>query len=163
MLLLPARILQVSGDAQVLILTFYWPINCMSWNFGRRIEGLLEEYKGSITVELQQRSVEFGSIIRRHSNMALVLQTLSEIWSFIIRSIQCSRWYNLYFVLRFESTVDFKACLFLYSSYQGVMLPCWIGLHSRIDCSDYATTTKWLIEGQVLMSSCGVCWHVLRM
>lgn len=78
-------------------LTFYWPINCMFWKFGRRIEGLLEEYKGSITVELQQRSVEFGSIIRRHSNMALVLQTLSAKWSFIIRAVQCSGWYNLYF------------------------------------------------------------------
>lgn len=160
-LLLPARIPQVSGDAQVLILTFYWPINCMSWNFGRRIEGLLEEYKGSITVELQQRSVEFGSIIRRHSNMALVLQTLSEIWSFIIRSVQCPGWYNLYFVLRFESTVDFKACLFLYSSYQGVMLPCWIGLHSRIDCSDYATTVKWLIEGLVFVFFDVFMWCLL--
>lgn len=35
----------------------------------RRINDIIGQYKGSFVLELQQRAVEFNSIIERHQNM----------------------------------------------------------------------------------------------
>jgi AP-1 complex subunit gamma-1 len=39
----------------------------------QRIKDLIQLYKGNLTLELQQRSIEFGAILNRHENIKYVL------------------------------------------------------------------------------------------
>jgi hypothetical protein len=44
--------------------------------FNRRVKGIVIQHKGNVELELQQRSIEFASIIQRHAGIRSVKGSL---------------------------------------------------------------------------------------
>lgn len=83
LLKLSSRFPSCSEYVSMLICLFYYYLiliytkpDCSLNGLCRRIKEIVVQYKGSLVLELQQRSIELNSIIAKHQNIRYKLQLL---------------------------------------------------------------------------------------
>ncbi|CAK9215465.1 unnamed protein product [Sphagnum troendelagicum] len=65
--------IRVSPDTVAFSLTALLKLSSRFSHCADRLKGLILEYKGSVVLELQQRAIEFGSILSKHTNIKTAL------------------------------------------------------------------------------------------